>query len=121
MCLLTPWRRGERGHHSHRRECGEHLGVGQREEQQAGRAEEVEDEHGRRDERRREAELGRAEALLVAGDRHRIDDAGDAVRDGGDLGARQGRADLWTGREAESVMDVGRGARVRTRNERRVM
>ena len=45
------------GHDSHRRECRDHFGVGQREEQQASGAEEVEDEHDRRDERRWEAEL----------------------------------------------------------------
>ena len=38
------------GHDSHRRECREHLGVGQREEQLASGAEQVEDEHDRRDE-----------------------------------------------------------------------
>ena len=148
------------GHGNHGHEGRDHLGVGQREEQQAGRADEVEDEHDRRDEGRREAEQRRVEALLVgregvledlipvgldgggeevsrehaghrdgervvavvllehvlrdplrvsgrgdgaaggarrddhAADRHGVDDATDAVRDGGDLEARQRRADL---------------------------
>ena len=54
------------GHNSHRPERRKHLGVGhEREKHQASRAEEVEDEHDRRDERSRQAELRRAEALLI--------------------------------------------------------
>ena len=59
--VLTPWRRGERGPRQPppRVLYRVHLGVGQREEQQASGAEEVSsDEHDRRDvERRWEAEL----------------------------------------------------------------
>ena len=49
------------GHGNHGHEGRDHLGVGQREEQQAGRADEVEDEHDRRDEGRRDG----VEGLLV--------------------------------------------------------
>ena len=40
---------------------------------------------------------------LTVTDRHRVDDASEAVRDGGDLGARQGRANL--GRVCEDEVD----------------